>query len=547
MIVLRWAAALAGLVVTSAEGFVADDERGPVGHWKLAADGSDATGNRLDALNRGVTFGTRTNAFPATFDGRGGHFEVKPSPKLRLGTGDFSIALRLHTDPTSEDLGDLVTRYDPKTRTGFNLSLRTSTGVTSSTANVRQLQFGIDAGSEPRWTDEGRPGTAVLAFALAVHDGRLYAGAADNAPGATGRVYRFDGGGKWIDCGAPDRSNAIHSLVSHEGSLYAASGKYRFAGSSLPESENKHAGGGVFRHLGDQKWEEIGRLPNVEAVGGMVVYKGRLHASSLYKPAGFFRREADGSWTSLPVPDGKRVEALAAFDDHIWASSYDDGRVYRFDGKNWKDLGKLGENTQTYSFAVHRGRMCVGTWPSGKVYRWNEEKWDDIGRLGDELEVMGMLVHNGHLYGGTLPLGAVFRHDGERQWTKVARLDPTPNVKYRRAWTMASFDGRLFCSTLPSGKIHAMEAGSCVTFDHELPAGRQHVVAVKSGGKLRLYVNGKRVAESRPFDPAKFDLSDDSPLLIGSGESRTFRGSMSDVRLYRRALSEAEIVEMAKP
>jgi hypothetical protein len=290
----------------------------------------------------------------------------------------------------------------------------------------------------------------------------------------------------------------------------------------------------------------VGRLPDVEAVAGMAVFRGRLYASSLYKPAGFFRYESDGKWTALPVPDSKRVESLAVFNDSLWASSYDDARVYQYDGAQWKDLGRIGEDTQTYAFAVHRGRMCVGMWPSGKVYCRADDRWDDLGRLGDEREVMGMLVHNGQLYGGTLPLGAVFRYDGGQAWTKTAQLDKTPDVMYRRAWTMAAFDGRLFCSTLPSGHVHSLDAGPCATYDREFPPGWQHVAAVKHGGVLRLYVNGKRVAESRRFDPTRFDLVNKSPLQIGAGSGDFYNGSLADVRLYRRALGEAEINALVK-
>jgi hypothetical protein len=247
------------------------------------------------------------------------------------------------------------------------------------------------------------------------------------------------------------------------------------------------------------------------------------------------------------VPDGKRVESLGVYDGFLWATSYDGGRVYRFDGRSWTDYGQLGENTQTYSFAVHRGQLCVGTWPSGRVYRRSGDAWDDLGRLGSELEVMGMLVHNGQLYAGTLPLAEVYRYDGGQTWTRTAQLDKTPDVKYRRAWTMAQYRGGLFCSTLPSGHIHSLEAGPCVTHDRELPAGWRHVAAVKAEDRLRLYVDGKSVAESAPFDPAKFDLTSDEPLTIGSGAGDFFNGSLSDVRLYRGVLDEAAIRELMKP
>jgi hypothetical protein len=537
---------LAGLAVCTAA-----DDRGPVAHWRLAGDAKDASANRLDATNGGVKFtakGRDGKSPAAVFDGVGGRLEVKPASALRLGAGDFTVALWVQTsEALDDDLGDLVTMYDAKKRVGFNLSLRTNTGVTSSQANTRQLQFGIDAGSEPKWADEGRPGGATLAFALAVHDGHLFAGTASNAKDAVGRVHRHDGAGKWIDCGAPDKCNAISALAVHQGKLYAASSKYRFGGSALPESENTNKGGGIYRYEGEKRWTEVGRLPETEAVGGLVVYKDRLYASSLYKPAGFFRYESDGQWASLAVPDGKRVESLGVFNGFLWATSYDGGRVYRYDGKEWKDFGQLGDNTQTYSFAVHRGRLCVGTWPSGKVYRLEGERWEDLGRLGSELEVMGMLVHNGQLYAGTLPLAEVYRYDGGQTWTKTAQLDRTPDVKYRRAWTMAQYRGKLFCSTLPSGRVHSLEAGPCVTHDRELPAGWRHVAAVKHGGVLKLYIDGKLVAESAKFDPAKFDFTTDEPLLIGAGAGDYFNGALADVRVYLRALSAEEVAKLQSP
>jgi hypothetical protein len=530
---------------------VAADDRDPVAHWNLAGDAKDSSANRLDAVSRSVKFtakGPDGKSPAAVFDGQSAHLEVKASPALRLGTGDFTIALWVHSpESLDDDLGELVTMYDAKKRVGFNLSLRNNTGVTTTQANTRQLQFGIDAGSEPKWTDEGRPGNATLAFALAVHDGNLYAGTATSAKDEVGRVYRYDSPGKWADCGAPDKSNAISALAVHQGKLYAASSRYRFAGSALPESENANRGGGVYRYEGEKRWTEVGRLPDTEAVGGLVVYKDRLYASSLYKPAGFFRYESDGKWTSVVVPDGKRVESLGVFNGHLWATSYDGGRVYRYDGKEWKDFGQLGDNTQTYSFAIHRGRLCVGTWPSGKVYRLNDDRWEDLGRLGTELEVMGMLVHNGQLYAGTLPLAEVYRYDGGQTWTKTGQLDKTPDVKYRRAWTMAQYRGKLFCSTLPSGSVHSLEAGPCVTHDRELPPDWHHVAAVKRGGRLKLYLDGKPVAESTEFDPAKFDLTTDEPLLIGAGAGDYFKGALADVHLYCRALGAEEISGLGRP
>jgi hypothetical protein len=442
--------------------------------------------------------------------------------------------------------GDVASQYDPKRRRGFHLTLKTNAGVTTNQANLRQLQFGIDNDRASQWIDVGRPGKALLAFALCAHDGQLWAGTCEPAEGQRGRVYRYAGDDRWIDCGAPDGSNAVTALAAFDGKLYAGTGKYRLGGSALAESPNTTLGGRVFRYDGDDRWVDCSQLRGVEAVGGLAVFRGRLYASSLYRPAGFFRYEGGNEWTDCGTPDGKRVEALGVYNGHLYATSYDGGHVYRYDGSAWTDCGPLADNTQTYSFAVHQGRLFVGTWPSGRVYRFEDvNRWTDVGRLGEELEVMGMLVHNGRLVAGTLPLAEVYQYDGGATWKKLARLDHTSEVRYRRAWTMAEHGGRLFASTLPSGRIFSFQAGAVASLDRQLAAGWRHVAAVRAGGRLRLVVDGRVQAESAAFEAAAYDLALARPLRIGFGENDYFCGRIADVRLYGRALEPRELARLA--
>ena len=154
-----------------------------------------------------------------------------------------------------------------------------------------------------------------------------------------------------------------------------------------------------------------------------------------------------------------------------------------------------------------------------------------------------MMVYNGRLYAGTLPLAEVYRYDGE-SWTRTGQLDATPDVRYRRAWSMAVYQGKLFCGTLPSGHVLSLEAGKCVTYDHELKPDWRHLVAVRSDDRLKLYVDGRLAATSSPFNPADYDLSNDRPLRIGFGEHDGFNGRMRDLRLYNRALSDAEVADL---
>jgi hypothetical protein len=522
------------------------------GHWKLAGDCRDHSGNGNHGRNHGTDLAAPgPDGRPggsARFDGRADFIEIAAGRSLARSTKDFSIAVWVHTSQDLDDvLGDIVSQYDPASRRGFSLSIKNAAGVTSSQANYRNVHFGIDSGQlEPQWTDHGRPGDAVLIFALAVHRGQLYAGTCESGGDQAGHVYRLEGGTKWVDCRIPARCNAVSSLAVFRGQLYAGVSRYRLAGSALAESENPHLGGKVYRYDGGQNWLDCGQLPDTEAIGGMVVYRGALYASSLYRPAGFFRYEGERSWQSCGTPGGKRVEALCVFNAHLFASGYDEGHVYRYDGSSWTDCGPLGENTQTYSFAIHEGGLYAGTWPSGKVFRYaGDHDWQDTGRLGEELEVMGMAVHNGKLYAGTLPLAAVYRFDGPARWTSTGRLDLTPHVKYRRAWTMAEYQGRLFCGTLPSGRVLSIAAGTSVTCDDELAHGWRHLATTKHGGRLKLYVDGKLVATSTSYDPTAYELSNDQPLKIGFGPHDYFNGSLCDLRIYDRALGDAEVADLA--
>lgn len=521
-----------------------------IGHWKLLGDANGHSEQNNQSRNHGVDLnatGRDGNASStAGFNGRESFVEVGSNKSLQLGARDFSIAMWVDTAAELDDvLGDLVSKYDPVSRRGFNFSIQNYAGVTSSQANYRHLHFGIDNGSSVgSWTDHGQLGNAVLIYGMAVYEGQLFAGTCEAGETQAGRVFRYDGE-TWTDCGSPDKCNAVSSLAVYDGKLYVGVSKYRLAGSSLSESENPNLGGKVYRYDGDDQWTHCGTLPDTEAINGMVVYRGKLYAGSMYAPAGFYRYEGGTEWTSCGTPDGKRVESLTVYNGHILATGYDEGAVYRYDGEHWEHLGVLPDANQTYGFATHCGDLYVSEWPHAKVFRWGGgKKWLSAGRLGDELETMPLIVYNGKMYAGTLPSAEVYRFD-DPQWTKVGRLDSTPDVRYRRTWTMAVFQGRLFAGTLPSGRVHSIEIGRNVTYDHALPAGWVHLAAVREKKRLRLHVNGKLVATSSTYSDEEYNIANDKPLHIGFGAHDYFNGKLSDVRLYGRALTAREIEQLA--
>lgn len=538
-------------ITLSAGAPVHADERALLGHWRLAGDTNDASGHGHHAIGHGVDLAApgpdgKPNG-AARFDGRQAFLEIPTSKQLSLGREDFTVALWARTDEPLDDVsGDLLNNYDPVARRGINWCIKSGAGTPTSRANNRNIHFGIDAGSEPKWADCGRPGNAVYVMALAVHNGGLYAGTCETGNNDAGHVYRWEGGRRWADCGRPDRCNAVTSLAACRGKLYAGTGRYRLAGSALPESANPNLGGKVFRYDGDGQWTLCGHFKQMEAVGGMVEFRGELYASSLYRPPGFFRYRDGRQWIPCPTPrDGRRVVALGVYNGSIYGTSYDACNVYRYDGQGWEDLGALETAGQTYSFEVYAGALFVGTWPNGRVFRSaNGRQWINAGQLGAEKEVMGMAVFNGKLYAGTLPSAEVYRFDGGATWTSTGQLDRTPAVRYRRAWSMAVYQGQLFCGTLPSGRVYSLTAGYCVTDDHALPPGWRHLAARRQGGRLTLFVDGKSVAEAAADGAASIDLTNDRPWTIGFGAHDYFRGSLADVRVYKRALPTSEIAAL---
>lgn len=485
----------------------------------------------------------------AVFDGRSTVVRFTEGRDFQLGKGPFSISLWTQIDGNSGDtLGDLISCYDPKERRGFHLGIYNHGGVTNSQPNIRQVHFGIDqARSESEFTDHGQLGDAVYVFSLCVHAGRLYASTCHAGAAQTGRVFRYEGNDKWTDLGSPDRANAISAMAVYNGSLYVASSKYRLAGSSLSESENPNFGGNVYRLGAGDVWEPCGNVSSeTEAISALVVFRGKLYASSLYRPAGFFRYEGADQWTACNTPDGKRTEALTVFNDAIYATCYDEGSVFCYDGQDWSKVGQIPEATQTYGFGIHRGELYVSEWPKAHVFRYlGQDRWQDTGKLGGELEAMPLVVYNGKMYGGTLPLAEIYRYDGDENWTRFGRVDHTPDVKYRRAWSMAVYQGRLFVGTLPSGRVLSIEAGKNVTHDHPLDSGWHHIAAVRSDKVLKLYIDGSLVGKSTEFDPELYDLSNQSELLIGFGAQDYYRGRIADVKIYRGELTPEQIREQA--
>jgi len=565
-------------------------DQGLVGHWQLTDGCRDSSGEDHHGINHGVdTDSTSRNA--AHFNGSA-FIEIPDCGPLDLGSGEFSVALWIRPDEQRDDVGDLVCKYDPLERRGFNFSV-TSNQYRSS-ANRRHLHFGIDEGRVAPWTDCGQC-DRVGVWCLCVHQGRLYAGAFVRNNGSytdmnpLGHVYRYEGGTRWTDLGRLGDAVNVLCLASYGGELYAGAA---YAGGMAGRV------GKVYRYdeqTGD--WVDLGKVGEGTRVDCMAVYRGKLYAGiSAGQPDSVFRYEGGRQWVSCARAWG-RVCSLGVCCGSLFVGV---GHVFRYEGgRSWSDFGRPGgaENYQVWSLATYRGKLHAGTFPSGRVYRHESEtEWFDRGRLqttyqdSGEKEVMALAVYNGQLYGSLWPTGEIYRYDGETSWRYLAALgkqghgstilwrrtsdkhgrgtgsvpwvsdrgDEHPPLfrnyagapRISRAPALAIYRGKLFAGTwnweydLP-GHVYCMEAGSNVTYDHELAEGWRHLAAIRRAERLELYVDGERVAQSSTVDAPRYDLANDAPLQIGFGAGDYFKGSMRDVRLYRRALEPAEVRQLS--
>lgn len=519
-----------------------------------------------EIVNHNVLIGDRY----ALFNGRDAYLAISDCAAMQLAGDDFSIVMEVWTNEAYDGVvGDLMSQFDPVRRRGLNLSVKHHAGAVTSQTNCRNLHFEIDDATGAQWHDYGQPGSAVAVWALAVHDGQLFAGTYEQGADEAGSVFRYEGDQKWARLDPLDGSNTVSALAEFQGELYAATRTEDPHGSLLAATSNTRRGGNVFRLNAEHTWTHCGRVCEEDNIFGLSVFNGHLYAWPAYAK-GVYRYEGGQKWMRIESPDS-RLFALAAYHGSLYATA---NRLARLDpnaihaGPNgdptvqavvgtdgafrlehdgtWIGCGNQAEETQIYSIGIHTGQMYAGTWPSGKVFRYDGDRsWSDCGRLGEENEIMGLAIFNGMLYAGGLPTASIYRYDGDQDWAHIGQVDKTPNVPLRRAINMAVYQGRLCVGTLPAGRVRAMEIGQVASHDTTFPTGWHNIVAIRRNDTLFLYLDNELVAQSRPA-ATPLNLNCDAPLRIGFGRHDYFNGRMRDLRIYGRALSVGEIDHLSK-
>jgi hypothetical protein len=567
-------------VVVAAAGWFPSTSRGDsglIGHWRLKGDCRDSSGLGNHGVNHGV------DLEHGAFNGEGAYIEVPHSPSLNLGTGDFTISAWIYTPQNLDDIvGDVIDMYDPALRRGITLTVNSSAGGYLSQGTDRHVHFGIDNAKTTDFVDCGRPNLTsnYVSNSLTVFKGKLYAATTDAQDRKEWcHVYRYEGGRKWTDCGrvGQGRTTGVGPMIVHNGELYVATW-------TLDWTRNRNGNydpGRVYRYLGGTQWEDCGQPSENTTLNSLASFKGKLYAGGGPQTWGVYVRGEDNRWSPSKIfpkrgPERCYPHAMCRHNGKLFVAY---PTAYSFDGNAWNQVGDpvyagKNPNLQTHSMTIYQGKLHAGTFPEAKVAAYQGGKsWQEVGRVGkDGSEVNSLVVYNGKLYGGSLPRAEVCRKDGgSDEWTSLKRFyapegwDPGEVVGAARedyiAWCRATsltvYDGKMFLSTgsctssildAPAddirGKVFSMEAGKVASYDDDLGPGWKHLAAVREAGLLKLYINGKLVAKSTPFDAAQYDLTTDQPLRIGFGQTEYFAGRMADVSMYKRAVGETELQEL---
>lgn len=545
-----------------------------VAQWKLDGDCRDSVGSH-HGEGHGVKFVEGRNGKPsgaALFNGEGAFIEVPHAETFPFGVREFSIALWVNL---SEDLtsvvGNLMSKYDAPRRTGFNFTICGSSPGYSGMSDARNVHFGIDSGVCGSWAECGKPWKSnPLIGTLIVYKGNLYTGIADaSRPEDACRVFRYAGGTEWIDCGRLGndlRNPTVFSVAVHRGNLYAGTGQWDWVKARAGVAGPNH----VYRYEGGKEWRDCGQFGNGYRVMSLASFKGDLYASDDMLKV--YRYEGGTKWAYCgQLSDGSErlVNCITAYRGHLYGSTHPG--IYRYDGgTTWVTIGRGPFNcTQVHKLQVYDGHLYAGTWPHGRVLRYEGEgQWTDCGQLGiptDKYqinEVNDLTVYNGKLYAGVIPKAEVYRYEGGQDWTMLRRLvsnpdwSPSSYPTWCRVPSLTVFQGRLFQGTstcmghydpmVPpeAGRVFSMEAGKNVSYDDDIGAGWKHLVAVRQGGRLKLYVNGAPQVTSSAFDNSDYDITNTLPLLIGSGALNYFTGTLDDIRIYGGALTANQVQDL---
>jgi hypothetical protein len=493
-----------------------------VSYWPFDAGALDVVGTN-NGVNHGAVSvaGKAGNAF--SFDGVDDYVSVADANSLDFGSGSFSVSAWVYTDAALSDVvGDVVSKFDPVAKKGFNFNVLSNTGGPQS--NYRNTQFGINDNKQDTAWAEKAPSVGQI-LPLAVFNGKLYGGA-----GETGKLYEWNGVDAWVEKApklALGDETEVSSLAVFNGKLYGTT-----------------AGGGkLVEWNGVNAWAQKAPMLGTETtLPSLAVFNGKLYGGTGTNGRLFEWNGVDAWAQKAPMLGSEtHISSLAVFNGKLYGGTYPGGKLYEWTGSAWVERApQLNGQVDIRSLAVFNGKLYGSAWGGGRLFEWNGvDAWvEKAPKLGSEIIILSLAVFNGKLYGSTGTSGGkLYEWNDNNAWVEKAPLMGSETYVY----SLAVFNGKLYASALLGGNLFEWKSGVAVSQNSELGSGWRHLAAVRDGGVLRLYVDGVLVGTSSAFVAGDYDLSNAQALLIGFGAQDYFNGRIDDLAVFNTALSQDNI------
>ncbi len=359
------------------------------------------------------------------------------------------------------------------------------------------------SGNGSSWSKSGDVGSNP--YGLAVYDGKLYV-----ANYGSDDVYVYDGS-SWSKSG--DVGDGPSGLAVYDGKLYVAN----------------YGSDDVYVYDGTS-WSKSGDVGSGPL--GLAVYDGKLYvANSDSNDVYVF----NGTSWNKSGDVGNGPYGLAVYDGKLYVANYISDDVYVFNGTSWSTTGSVGDNPN--GMAVYEGKLYVANSDSDDVYVYDGSSWSKSGNVG--VYPVGLSVYDGKLYVSNYGSDDVYVFNGS-SWTKSGDVGTNPIG-------LAVYDGKLYVANSDSDDVYVYSTGESIWASKG--GGFEHVTGVVNESEIKLYVNG--VEQSSTSHSLEFD-NNNYPLLIGKGfgssqsgfsggNSEVFNGSIDEVMIFNRSLSEEEI------
>ena len=136
-----------------------------------------------------------------------------------------------------------------------------------------------------------------------------------------------------------------------------------------------------------------------------------------------------------------------------------------------------------YSVAQRGGTTFIGTGTNGIVYRFDGKNTKELANTGELLVASLAFGGDGALYAGTLPNGRIYRIDPKSG--KMKRFSIPEGAKHIWALRYDEKRGRLIAGTGPEGKLFAVDAVGRATELYK--AEGSHIMTLSGNGKGTIY------------------------------------------------------------